>query len=158
MWIVATFQCKVHECYSITCNQTLILDQCVVCIWGPNNKHHKDTCLKEIGLPSPNCINYSTLNNEPNQEDRWIPSRNQQTCPFDNHNYIKGGVNFSSKFCLCFIIDPFVQHKFSLCKSNRHKLENMLYEPNNTHTPSSIMGSKARAFSTFPKPLPRELL
>jgi hypothetical protein len=44
------FVTKVCWCYSVTLlNRTHMFYWCVV-RWGSKNKHHKDTCLKEIGL------------------------------------------------------------------------------------------------------------
>ena len=43
-------------------------------------------------------INHSTLNSEYNLEDLCIQLRYQQTCTYDDHNYIKGGPIFTPIF------------------------------------------------------------
>ena len=53
------------------------------------NKHHNDTCSKEIGLRCQiSQAMHSTTNNDNNREDLLL--RNQQTCTCDDHNWIRG--------------------------------------------------------------------
>ena len=52
---------------------------CVV--WGGSmNKHHKDACLKEIGLHLHSFVNYSSLNNEHGWKDLCVQYRTQLSC------------------------------------------------------------------------------
>lgn len=47
--------------------------------------------LKRYWTTSLHINEYSTLDNEYNQEDLHIQLRNQETCSSDNYNYDKGG-------------------------------------------------------------------
>ena len=49
--------------------------------------------------------------NTHNWEDRCISLRNQQTCTFDNHNEIEGGLFFHLVFCQCIIVDVLMQQQ-----------------------------------------------
>ena len=50
--------------------------------------------FKRDWTTSSNIDKYSTLNSEHNLEDLCIQLRNQQTCTFDNHDCIRGGMIF----------------------------------------------------------------
>ena len=113
---------KVCGCYLVTfLNQTAIFDWCVV-RWGSRNNHHKDTCFKRVRTSYVfKLTEYSTLNSAHNWEAQYIQSRNQPTCTFKSHNYIRE-IRFSIwLFCWCFMIANLLnlmQHKVLLCNSN----------------------------------------
>ena len=90
-------------------NRTPMFDRFVIW-WGSKCKHHKDTCLKEIGH---SCYinNLSTLNNEHNCGDLCIHSRNQQTCTSNNSKYMRRGLIFNPIF-VNVIVDVLMQLKF----------------------------------------------
>ena len=67
-----------------------IFDWCGV-TWWSKNKHHINTCLKEIGLRHLVLLNTPLSTVNPNWENLRIQLRNQQTCTSGNHNRFRGG-------------------------------------------------------------------
>ena len=78
--------------------------------WGSKSRHHKDVCLKEIGLRFQ--LSKTTLHSTINIVERTYVS----TQEINNHKQIKGGLILQSGFCICFIVDLLMQHK--LCCVN----------------------------------------
>ena len=77
-------------------NRTLtILDWCVLW-WGSKNVEHPSNILEREGFTWEDLCN--------------IQLRNQQTCIYDNHNWMRG--RLIQVFCWCAIIYFLVQHKF----------------------------------------------
>ena len=88
--------------------------------WGSKGKHHKETCLKEIGLhTSSNANQCSTFDSQHKWEDLYMYHlKNRQTCISSSDMIEYGEVWFSIWFfctCFFFIIDLLMQTRVLLC-------------------------------------------
>ena len=90
--------------FTIFSNWMPIVDWCVI-RWGSKNKHHINTCSKEIGLSLETLLKYSTLSRE-HEHLSTMQLRNQQTCTSKNHNnFIFSNPMSNSEHVYAFIID-----------------------------------------------------
>ena len=91
-------------------HQTPTFDWCVV-RWGSKNRHHKDACLKEIG------IHFQISLTTPHAVVNMIGRTHVFNQGINNHAFPititkSGEVQFSVCCCRYFVIDMLVLHKF----------------------------------------------
>ena len=123
---------KACECYLVTVlNRTPIFESCASRS-GSKNKHHKDTCLKEIDL---RVIKNSTLNRGHNCRRTHVFSEGIKKHVLPITIIKSGEVRFSIRFLLMIHCEFANAIQVLLCESNWQKLENMTNGPNKTHTP-----------------------
>ena len=94
---------------------------CVV-RWVSKNKHHKNTCFKEIGLRLKNIVKHSILNIGTQMGRPTYQLRNWQTSTIKTHNWIGGGVRFSI-WSMMLHHELAIATQVSFCKHNEYNLE-----------------------------------
>ena len=126
---------KVGGCYLVTLfNPTPICDWYMVW-WGSKIKHHKDTCLKDVGLWHLQKLLtslHSTLNTFGMTYVFSLKEIIRHALPTIILD--QGRLNFQPDLWY-FIVDLLVQHTFFWCEYDWYKWENVKTNSNNTHIP-----------------------